>query len=352
MPRDSKPGVPYASVTQDNDSFISDCLELIVDLVLKRLNLFQRTPKDEFDQLSPEQLVQQGFADPVRVFVKGEPHSKRKVESGRWRLIFAVSLVDQLLERLLTSSQNKKEIQTWMFHPSAPGLGLSDDNQLTSLYDRVMQLRGTDPLAEADVTGWDWSVKEHELVEEAEQRILLGHMSPLAAKLIRMRFLCVSRSVYAMPDGVLLTLVGNGVQLSGTYCTSSSNSRIRVVCALRAGARWAIAMGDDCLEDWVDRAPERYAAQGHPLKMYEKRTDTFEFCSTIFSSEGAWPVDGTKCLFRLIEQKQITPEFVHQFKREMRNHPRFDEFLECVARVRAGGQSSPITLHAEQRQED
>lgn len=338
MPKDSKPGVPYASITADNKAFVADHLDLIVLLVIARLKLFVTTPIETISSLSPEELIQQGFVDPVRVFIKGEPHPTKKVAQQRWRLIFAVSIVDQVLERLLTGTQNKREIRSWFTNPSAPGLGLSDDAQLKHLYDRIIGLINGKTCAEADVTGWDWSVQEDELMEEAEQRILLGHMSPLAAKCTRVRFMCVSRSVYAMPDGTLLVLRGNGVQLSGTYCTSSSNSRIRVVCAYRVGADWAVAMGDDCVEDEVENAVEKYAELGHPLKMYESRTDSFEFCSTIFSSEGAWPVDGTKTLFRLIEQKQITPELLHQFTMEMRNHPRLEEFLECVARVKAGGQ--------------
>jgi hypothetical protein len=312
-------------------------LETIIQLVLARLELLST---QSTEGLSSVDLVQQGFCDPVRVFVKGEPHPIRKEVTNRWRLIFAISIVDQIIERLLCTTQNKEEIKTWMDHPSAPGLGLSDDTQLDELYERVIETANGKPFAEADVSGWDWSVQEWELLHEAELRIKLGNFPLLSATCLRSRFYCVTRTVYAMPDGSLLELLSPGVQLSGCFNTSSTNSRLRVLAAYLVGAAWAIAMGDDCVEDFVADALERYAALGHPLKMYVLKTIEFEFCSNIFSKEGAWPVDGTKTLFRLLEQKNITPELLFQFRMEMRNHPRKAEFLASVERVKRAGKET------------
>lgn len=324
---------------------MEQCMPLIIREVLARLNTYTEFSVEEVDSMTPQELVEHGLTDPVRVFVKNELHSTRKRDQERWRLIFAVSFVDQIIERLLCNDQNKREISTWKDHPSAPGLGLSDDDQLSCLYKDMMTLFDGGEGAEADVTGWDWSVQHWELLEEAEFRITLGHMSKTAAHAMRLRYRCVSASVYALPDGNLATLLTKGVQLSGCFNTSSTNSRLRVFVAYLVGAEWAKAMGDDCVEDPVDDAVSKYAALGHPLKMYERRTDQFEFCSTIFSAEGAWPVDGTKTLGNLLEQKSITDEFVYQFSCEMRNHPRKQEFLESVERVRRAGKDAEF-LHA------
>jgi hypothetical protein len=287
----------------------------------------------EMRAMSPEQLVLFGLADPVRVFVKKEPHSNRKIKSGRWRLIFAVSIVDQIIERLLCSKQNKTEILNWETIPSAPGLSLSSDEKLRVIYQRMVN-EGTD-MAEADVTGWDWSVKDWQLMHEAEMRIKLGNMSETAAHLVRARFVCMSRSVYSFPDGEMRVLNTPGVMKSGCYNTSASNSRLRNLIARLIGASWAFTMGDDCVEEYVENAEEKYLEMGHPLKMYQKRQTEFEFCSTWFTEKGAWPVDGTKTLYRLLEQKKITDELVDQFKLEMRNSPRLAEFLAVVANIRA-----------------
>lgn len=338
--------MPWTKLSSDNEQFVQEHLPLIKRAVLERLKLYLTIPLDEILAMGPQQLVEAGIADPLRQFVKGEPHSTRKVKAQRHRLISAVSLIDQIIERLLCTNQNKLEIANWMDCPSAPGLGLSDDAQLKQLYEQIMDISGGS-LAEADVTGWDWSVQKWELMAEAELRIKLGSFTATARKCIRVRYHCLCESVYAMPDGSLVELIHGGVQVSGCFNTSSTNSRLRVLVAYLVGAEWAKAMGDDCVEDPVEEAEEKYAELGHSLKMYQRRKDQFEFCSMIFSEEGAWPVDGTKTLFNLLEQKLITPELLYQFRQEMRNHPRREEFLASAERVRRAGKVTSETLHAE-----
>jgi hypothetical protein len=210
--RSSKPGIPYHSDYTDNGVFVDQGLETLTKLVLDRLKLLCHMPAG----LTATQIVAGGYADPVRVFVKNEPHSQKKVKQGRWRLIFAVSLVDQVIERIMCSAQNNAEIDGWKRCPSAPGLSLQSDENLKDLHDHVVRLAGGKPLAEADVTGWDWSVKEWELVFDGEIRIRLGGMQGFAAQVMRARVLCASRSVYCMPDGKLLAHKNGGVQISGS----------------------------------------------------------------------------------------------------------------------------------------
>lgn len=345
IPKTSKPGIPYSTLGNNNADILPDNIDLITEAVVERLKVLATTPN--ICKMSATELVQIGAVDPVRSFIKREPHSRRKFRSKRWRLIFAVSIVDQLVERILCSKQNKTEILNWNTCPSAPGLSLSKDDELSQLYQRVMDLAQRKRFAEADVTGWDWSMKEWELKLEAEMRIELGNLSPLAATIMRARFHCVSRSVYAFPDGDMFILPGGGVQLSGTYNTSSTNSRIRVLVALLAGADWAVAMGDDSVESYSPTAEVKYKELGHPLKMYVERKDSFEFCSMQFEDGVAYPVDGTKTLYRLIEQKVITPALIMQFEQEMRNHPRRKEFRNCYTRVIEAreGQSTSSNLH-------
>jgi hypothetical protein len=209
---------------------------------------------------------------------------------------------------------------------------------LADLFERV-ELLSEGSLAEADVTGWDWSVQEWELMFDAECRADLCGASDYTRKLFMNRERVVCNSVYALPDGTLLELLHPGVQPSGRYNTSSTNSRLRVIVAWLAGAEWAIAMGDDCLEDPVPDAEEKYLKLGHPLKFYAIKgiDDGFSFCSQVFHRKVVYPEDGTKTLYNLIEQKEITDELLFQFSMELRNSPRLAEFLESAARVRVAG---------------
>jgi hypothetical protein len=331
LPKDSKPGAPYTVLGNDNKDILVDHRDFILDAASQRLELLSTL---DCSTMSPEDLVVCGCVDPVRLFIKGEPHSNRKVSQSRWRLIMAVSAVDQLVERILSDAQNKTEIANWKTIPSAPGVGLSDDKALRELYERIKSQPGE--LAEADVTGWDWSVKQWELLLEGEMRADLCDATPWLRRIFLNREYCVANAVYLLPDGTLVDKTVPGVQCSGRYNTSSGNSRLRVLIALLCGADWAFAMGDDCLENYQPDALEKYEALGHPLKMYNKRDKEFEFCSLLFTPTVIHPVDGTKTLFNLIEQKEITPELLSQFQMEMRNHPRRHEFNDCVGRVKGG----------------
>lgn len=332
LPGDSKPGVPYSALGNTNKDIWAEHEELMIKLTIERL---RKLALGDLSNHTAQQLVHEGFCDPVSVFIKGEPHSSRKLESKRWRLIMAISAVDQMVERLLSNDQNKKEISMWNRIPSAPGIGLSDDAELRKFYERVRKA-ADGPLAEADVTGWDWSVQEWELLFEAELRASLCGASPMLTLMLRNREICAAMSLLALPDGRLIQKLHPGVQPSGRYNTSSTNSRLRVSVAYLVGAKWAFANGDDCLEDPVEDAKAKYAALGHPLKMYEIREEhePFEFCSTLFTDTTQHPVDGTKTLYNLLEQKDISKELLEQFSREMRFHPRRGEFLALVEQLR------------------
>lgn len=331
---DSTPGFPYSAQYPTNKIFIHEARPLIHKLVFDRLERLERITPEELCQMSPLEIFKAGLSDPVKVFGKGEPHSTKKVSQKRWRLIMAVSLIDQLIERLIYGTQNTTEIRNWHNCPSAPGAGIGKDEDLATINRRIRELAAKHSggkIAEADISGFDWSVQEWELQEDAICRALLCDASPWLADLMFNRMTCMARSLLYLPNGNLVE-IPPGVMKSGSYVTSSTNSRIRVILAWLVGAAWAYAMGDDCLEDPVENAQAKYAALGHTCKMYETKTTDFEFCSTIFTNAGAWPVDGTKTLYRLLEQPILTHELLFQFEREMRNHPRREEFLFAVAR--------------------
>jgi len=291
--------------------------------------------------MSPAELVGKGMTDPVRLFVKGEPHPQKKILTKRWRLIMAISIVDQLVERILSDAQNKAEINDWKECPSTPGISLTDDAELKEFYDKIQSQSGE--IAEADVTGWDWSVKEWELHLEADMRADLCDADDWLRRIFHNREHCVANALYCLPDGRLIEKIVPGVQCSGRYNTSSTNSRLRVAVAAFCGAGWAFAMGDDCVEEYQEDAEKLYLALGHPLKMYNKRSDEFEFCSNVFTKDLVYPSDGTKTLYNLIEQKNIDAMLMNQFQMEMRHHPRREEFLECTSRVVAGNGGQKLT---------
>jgi len=212
--------------------------------------------------MTAEELVKAGLCDPIRVFVKKEPHSAKKLEEGRVRLIMSVSIADQLVERLLSSELNQLEIASFHRLPVKPGMGFSTEkiDLVGAHFDKFERL------VSSDVSGWDWSVSASELRFDAERRVGAAGVSmdhPYARALLA-RSTCLSRSVIAFSDGEMLAQRWDGVQKSGSYNTSSGNSWIRVAAARFAGAGEVAAMGDDCVDDGAD--PLVMAVLGHPLK--------------------------------------------------------------------------------------
>jgi hypothetical protein len=256
----------------------------------------------------------------------------------------SVSLVDQVIERMLFSNQNKLEIANYSKIPSKPGFGLSDQKKKHEVYQSVAKLCNNDftQAAEADISGFDWSVQEWELMLDAKFRVLATgqKLTDNFGKLVMNRVYCLAHAVLTTYEGLMYSCVVPGIQLSGSYNTSSTNSRIRWFIARCVGAKWAITMGDDAVEDYVSGAEEKYASLGHKLKNYDRcqhsrNLQGFEFCSTKFTPTVCYPADGTKSLYRLIEKDLFVdgPMYLTQFFEQMENDPDMAQYISVIAEV-------------------
>jgi len=221
----ASPGVPLSVLGSTNQAIIDRHLDFLVLAALSRLQKLSRYNLVG-SGLSPSELVRLGFCDPVRLFVKQEPHPKSKIDQGRFRLISSVSLVDQLVERMLFGPQNNAEIDLWDKIPSKPGMGLSVDEQSDLLWRDVQFKHLHAPACEADISGFDWSVQYWELLADVKMRIYLSGASGPTKMAMSSRFYCFANSVFQLSDGTLIEQGEPGLMKSGSYCTSSTNSRI------------------------------------------------------------------------------------------------------------------------------
>lgn len=304
---DAGVGVPYISYKKKTHRlWVEDekTLPILAQLTFDRL---QKLSKEDVSLMSPEDLIRGGFCDPIRLFVKGEPHKLSKLIEGRYRLIMSVSLVDQLVARVLFQNQNKLEIDLWRSIPSKPGMGLSTDGQVKNFVENLATQINKTPeevifnwkehTLPTDCSGFDWSVSDWLLEDDMECRNQLTIGLTDSCKRARAAWLkCICNSVVSLSDGTLLAQEIPGVQKSGSYNTSSSNSRIRAMAAFHAGADWVIAMGDDALESKHDNLSV-YKELGFKVEVSEQ----LEFCSHIFARPDlAIPVNEGKMLYKLI----------------------------------------------------
>ncbi len=331
--RDASPGVPYSISFRSNGQMLDSLGSYFNTLVLNRIECIML-----WDGYFNERkdLIEQNLMDPVRLFVKNEPHAIEKCQMGRFRLIMSVSLVDKMVEMVFNHHTNKQQIMNWDKIPSKPGMGFTK-LMASKIYDSC-KARGIHTLAAADVSGWDWSVKEWLLKAETTYRLRLqSKASEFYTHMMFMKSILDANSVYQFSDGELVQCDFSGLQNSGKYNTSSGNSIMRIIVAFLVGSDWGFAMGDDCIETYIPNAQQAYLELGFRCKMYDRIQDSFEFCSHIFTPTGCYALNVNKSLMRLLQNDSLSliekKLLTMQFEDDIEDSPCYSDAMECLVRV-------------------
>jgi len=346
--RKSSPGFPLCILFDTNGKLFDVRYDAVERAVVERLNLLKDF--DTTQNLLGQELVVRGLCDPCKLFVKQEPHKLEKLQEGRVRLIASVSIIDNMIARLLFGPQNDTEIENWQDCPSKPGMGLHDEG-LEQLDNEVRSKMNSSLLAEADISGWDFSMQSWDFDEDLERRAHLngGHNS-LWYKVAKSHFYCMQRKLFVLSDGTLLEQQQPGIMPSGWYLTSSTNSFVRnlnsyyVQYSWHEHDMWCIAMGDDSVEKYVPNAQEAYLALGKRCKMYNIIERDFEFCSTRFPLVGlGQPVNIDKLLVNFLSLGSLNDieKSLHysEFLYNIRNLPE-DERISLIDFVKSTGWTS------------
>jgi len=311
---------------------------MLIDRVMEITHAWASTPRGTLPE-DPVELVQAGYSDPMRVFVKNEPHGREKLESGRVRLIIMVPFHIVLAEMLLHGNQNRAEIGQWETCPSKPGIGLTEDAHIKTFFQSVEPLLCKGELVETDISGFDFCQTELMHLLDARRRVELAigaNEEYENAVYNNAHVMC--RSVFALSDGRMFKQLIPGIMKSGRYVTSSTNSFIRVLLAHSIGSTFCVAMGDDALERKVGEAAKKYEKLGLRIKFIRQCEGSFNFCSHDFVDGVAYPSNPGKMLYNLLHQNG-TPEqkleFFWQWAFEMRHHPDYELFVDSFI-VRSG----------------
>lgn len=324
---DASPGLPYSATYATNKKFLETSIHFIIHLVWSRIQLRLKYQK----VTDPIEMVKLGLCDPVKLFVKEEPHKLRKIIEGRVRLIMSVSIIDKFIEMILIKSLKDLEIANWVNIPSKPGMGFTPD-MVKTIYDRVHEMKR--PVS-TDVEGWDWSVTQWLLDADADMMIRLCN-NPFEdwKNLIMTSSSLEGNSLYCLSNSKMYTLAIRGNQNSGKLKTSMSNSRMRALVAVVAGCDDCICMGDDNIEEYIEGAIEKYQNMGIKVKIYEEIQTEFEFCSKIFQQNSCYPVSYGKTLMKLLHQRPRSWEeyvgYMVGFEDEMRGHPQFTTIMNLI----------------------
>lgn len=345
---DASPGYPLGLQYSSNKAALEALGEdYFVDVALTRMRIIKETPWEAFESWNPDELVDAFLCDPIRVFVKNEVHSQEKIRTRRMRLIMSVSVIDQIVERVLDSDQNNAEIEEWQELHSKPGMGLHDKG-LATLEEGFLTFEiptGT------DASKFDMSVEQWKLDADATRRARLAGQTGTRT-MFHKRARLLGYAVLILSAGKVFSQKRRGIQKSGSYTTSSSNSAMRVTdCALITPVGYPLrvcAMGDDCVEDtgWIPEGvnPDDYlvkAYNGVGLNLKEvERFDSkgfIEFCAYRFDLRGGFePVRWDKMLASFLVSWPQPVDFedrVEGLLYELRHSPHVYEVLEVIQYV-------------------
>jgi len=316
------PGLPYTNARHTNKALVSSFLPLLVDLVVdrtKKLSSSRPLPESVGDRMV------QNYQDPIHLFPKSEWHPLRK--KGVWRLIFALSCVDCVVQRLLFSGDCNARKYTYKTIPAQSGMGLDDDS-LVEFFESIARVSKFKGLVSCDVSGWDWSVQLFEQIWAFKLRMRLMNVpteSPFWWCCFH-QLECMLKAPMVVSGRVYIHECP-GIQPSGQFITTSSNSMMRWLAARCAGCVWAKTNGDDCISDdgglSRDDLVARYQALGHSLREVIFADGDFSFCSQVFTyteTEMRLSIANPgKMLYNFFSQREITVLLVDALKYELRN---------------------------------
>jgi hypothetical protein len=336
---DGSPGYPWMVTAKENRDVP---MHLLYKAVCTRLETYKRMWKEG---VKPRELgpgfdpVRAGVADPVRLFIKQEPHSSAKMREGRYRLIASVGLTDQMIQRLMYGPQNRKEIENWDKIPSMPGLScdMKDDRMNSWLQKLPEKLDAT------DLSTFDWSVQEWSTWNESDRRRICNNWNEnsLEAFINDIVHYTELNTTFVTSSGDMYRTLKLGHRNSGAYITSSGNSAMRVALAQVIGCTRAWAMGDDDIETKIHPDPETnaklkrmmYKKLGYSLKFCTTHENFLDFCSHKIEKQEdrnvMYPDDLRKSLFRLLSN-QPSLELFAQFMTEYRTCPDIDRAVEVI----------------------
>ena len=222
-------------------------VENLIVLVQNRIQNLRTKPYDDLD-----------CSDPIRWFIKQEPHTSEKAAQKRWRLIWSVSLVDQLIDRLLWSNMLQTDIKVWDQIPTKSGY--SGKYGTTNRLYRKLDDGGK--CAKGDKSSWDITVTDWLLDDNLDLNFrLCTNYDPLAdwVSIAMKRHEATFHGYRVTSDGTLYRQEIKACMPSGFLLTLLYNSRMQVmlkcIAILEKTKRqfdWKLdminAVGDDSLE--------------------------------------------------------------------------------------------------------
>lgn len=199
-------------------------------------------------------------ADPIRLFIKPEPHKDKKIQSETYRLISSVSVLDQIIDHMLFDEMNDIITDNWDNVPSKVGWSSVGGGYRYIPRQSWMAL---------DKSKWDWSARlwlfEMDLDFRARLCKTKGELFDRWVKLSTIRYLLLfKKPTFISSSGIIFRQLIEGVMKSGCVNTFTSNSVMQVILHIRVCLELGIpvtsiyALGDDTLQEIISQLLDEY----------------------------------------------------------------------------------------------
>lgn len=272
----------------------------------------------------------------LRLFIKNEPHSIEKIQTGRLRIILAAPLHIQMCWHMVFDKLNDLEITHTYHIPSQQGIILPYGGWKTFM--RQWRSRGYD--VGLDKRAWDWTVPSWllKLDLELRQRLARGNRKEawlkVASELYRTTF---EDARILMSSGVVYHQDYPGIMKSGCVNTISTNSHMQAMVHILACEDQGVSFeplpvccGDDTLQcSWQATELDKYEKYGAIIKT---ASAALEFVGHEFISTGPIPLYHDKHIMKSFHVKDddVCQYFDAMCRMYCKNRQMFD-FWEAYA---------------------
>lgn len=271
------------------------------------LEALERAVMDRLQDLSKGKIV----SDPIKLFVKQEPHKVSKIREGRLRLISAISLVDQVVDRVLFGRLQQRALETVGRTPCMVGWSPASAGGY-----RTMRARLRGEVLCADKSAWDWTVVGWQTDLLLELILALAETDDAGWRTaVRTRFRALfENALFQFSDGQQVEQQCKGIMKSGWFLTILANSVWQVALHFavqreRGLSPWdhvPYAMGDDTVQEVPDQLEDYLARLGHYCVLKPKVVQDIEFCGFEMAENWVRPCYQSKHRFILRHLDEAT----------------------------------------------
>lgn len=284
LERQSSPGYPYMRQAQTIEQWLY-CGGLLPDPV-RKAELW----------IDVQRVLQGDYHHVYRAFLKMEPHTKKKAEEGRWRLIIQSSLAVQVAWKMVVGHIEDALMRMMGCHPSCYG-EIWYGGGWRRFLDRCRRL-GMDMCI--DKSAWDWNSPGWVYDACRQLRVrLTRNPNPEWERVLAWLYDDAYSNSMILVAGDLYRQVDPGLMKSGLYVTISDNSFAQVLldraACLRLGVRYGpiFCTGDDTIQSRVPH-PDYIATLESFGCVAKEVTYGVEFMGNTFANLGPRPMYGGK----------------------------------------------------------